>query len=445
MAVRSAYRPLVFTEAEPGTSAARARVSAEAGYAFMGLDDPALLEFLGGGGTASGATVNTHTALRNTAMFRAVSLISNSVGMLPLQLIEEETKKKAVDHPLYRLLHREPNNWQSAFDFRCLMQLRALVKGNAYALVIRSMGRVIRLVPIDPDRVRPVQGPDWTVRYEYQRPDGGKVVYAAEEIFHLRGLSLDGLNGLSLVTQAREAIGEALQAQRASARLFKHGVLAGAPLQTDNRLSDEAFERLKASLEEIYTGADNAHKSPIFEEGVKFGTGPSTARDSQLLELRRFGVEETARVSGVPRPLLAMDETAWGSGIGELGRFFVTYALDPWFTAWEQAVERTLLVGKEKDQYAAKFNAGALMRGSLKDQADFFAKALGAGGHSPFAEQNEIRDLLDWAPHPDGYGLKQPMAARTSPASEKDDPDDEAEDGSRPRRRAAKPGDRDEG
>jgi HK97 family phage portal protein len=120
-----------------------------------------------------------------------------------------------------------------------------------------------------------------------------------------------------------------------------------------------------------------------------------------MTELRKMQVEEIARVTGVPRPLLMVDETSWGSGIQALGQFFVQYALNPWFEAWQQAAERSLLVGDEKNRFAVKFNPNALLRGSTKDQGDFFAKALGAGGQPGWMSPNEVRRLNDMPEHAD--------------------------------------------
>lgn len=394
------YQPLVLTGQEPDAPRSAPRADIGDGAVFYSLGDPMVQEFLRDGLTAaSGAPVNTETAMRNPAMFRAVSLISYAIGMLPLHVINEETKEKA-DHPLFRILHREPNNWQTAFDFRSLMQLRALVKGNAYALIIRSRqirtGRdeIVRLVPLNPDWVTPVQNDDWSVSYRYQPQKGAARTLRPDEVFHLRGLSLDGLNGMSLVRQARDAIGLALSAELAAGRLFQNGSFIGGALTHPGKLSDPAFERLKASLAEK-EGAANAGKNLILEEGMEYSAIAQNAKDAQLTELRKMQVEEIARVTGVPRPLLMVDETSWGSGIQALGQFFVQYALGPWFEAWQQAAERSLLVGAEKDQFSVKFNPGALLRGSTKDQGDFFAKALGAGGQPGWMSPNEVRRLND--------------------------------------------------
>ena len=376
---------------------------------YLSLDDPRVVEFMRFGDmTATGISVNVQRAMKNPAMYRAVSLISCSMGMLPLQLMNEATKKKATDHSLYKVLHRQPNGWQSAVDFKQLMQARALTKGDACALVIRSFNlkagkkTVSQLIPLDPDRVQIKQRDDWSVFYRYSPLSGGTRDYEAKDIFHLRGLSLDGLHGLAMVKQAAESIALALAADLAAGRMFKNGVLGGTALESPNALSDTAWNRLQRSLEDK-EGADNAGKNLILEEGLKFSSNASNSRNAQLIEIRKMQVEEIGRFSGVPRPLLMMDETSWGSGIYALGQFFVQYALGPWFEAWQQAGERVLLDDEDQDKYAIKYNAGALLRGSITEQAEFFARALGSGGQRTFLSQNEVRDIIDY-PRSDSPG-----------------------------------------
>ena len=405
MGIFDLFRPVA---AQPPTARIEPSINAEAST-YLSLDDPRLIEFLRMGNmTATGISVNVERALRNPAMFRAVSLISYAVGMLPLQLIEEDTKKKAAGHSLYKVLHRKPNGWQSAFDFKVLMQLRALTKGDAYALVLRSFNlksgkqTVSQLIPLDPDRVEAKQRDDWSVFYRYTPKSGGYRDYEAKDIFHLRGLSLDGLVGISLVKQAAEAIALALAADLAAGRVFKNGVLAGTALEHPNKMSDAAFSRLQRSLE-AKEGAENAGKNLILEEGMKMSAIALSSRDAQLTDIRKMQVEEVARFTGVPRPLLMVDETSWGSGIYALGQFFVQYALSPWFEAWQQAGERVLLDDTDQEKFSIKFNAGALLRGSIAEQGNFFAQALGSGGQKPFMTQNEVRDLLDM-PRSDSEG-----------------------------------------
>lgn len=369
---------------------------------FWDMSDPRLVNFLRDGlETQSGISVTPKSAMKNTTVIRCVSLVSFAIGALPLHLRDKETKKKAVEHPLFRVLHRKPNAWQTAFEFRSLMQQRALgyngdgSRGDAFARIVRSRGQIVQLVPLATEKVRPKQRADWSLEYEYQRPDGGKITLAQQDVFHLRfGLSEDGISGLSLVKQAAEAIGLALQTERAAARLFKNGMLVGGLMSVKDTLSDEAFHRLKQQMDDR-EGAEMAHKWIIGEEGLDAKPFSQSGRDSQHIEQRKHQIEEIARPFGVPRPLLGVDDTSWGSGIDVLGQFFVRYGLNPWFEAWEQAIERSLLTDTEADQYEGKFNVGALLRGSMKDQADFFSKALGSGGHQPWMDYEEVRETMD--------------------------------------------------
>lgn len=388
---------------------------ADVGVEYISLDDPRLREIIRGGIEASGP-VNVAVAMRNPTVFRSVMLISSAIGMLPFHLKHTGTKENAKEHPLYRVLHRQPNKFQSAFDFRSLMQMRALTEGDAYALVVRSKDiraqreKIVHLVPLDPSRVHPrLNESSWEVEYEYQARVGGRRIYQQRDIFHLRGVSMDGLRGMSLVKQAAEAIRIAILADTAVRNLFQKGSFVGGVLSVDSELSPAAYDRLKASWNEDHSGASNAGATPLLEGGTKYQPIGASAKDAQSNETRARQVEEIARVFGVPRPLLMVDETGWGTGIDVLGQFFVRYALGPWFEAWQQASERTLLDDDEKGELEAKFNAGALIRGSMKDQGEFFARALGSGGHRPWMTANEVRDLQDMPEHPDGDSLENPM------------------------------------
>lgn len=388
----------MFRRSEPAAS--DNAVSAMAGdiATFNGFDDPAFKDFMRDGGaglTESGISVSTKVAMKNTTVLRCVSLISFTIGMLPVNVLRKADKSKANEHHLYRVLHRKPNAWQTAFEFRSLMQQRALVDGNAYALIVRSGLRILQLVPLDPKTVTVKQRADWSLEYHVSRGSSGTTIFPQHEIFHLRnGLSDDGIHGLSLVKQAAEAIALALQTEKSAARMFRNGMVVGGALKHESKLSTEAYDRLKASMEER-EGAGNAHKWMILEEGMDLVPGGASGRDSQALEQRKHQIEEIARPFGVPRPLLGVDDTSWGSGIDILGQMFVRYSLNPWFEAWEQAVERSLLTDAEAEMYEIKFNPGALLRGSMKDQAEFFAKGLGSGGHAPFLEVDEVRAWLD--------------------------------------------------
>ncbi len=391
----------------------------------MDLDSPEFADFVRGSAPAASDThVGELISLRNSTFFRAVNLIAASIGMLPTFLMRrtvdargQEHIEKAKDHPLYRVLHKRPNTYQTAFEFKSYMQQLALRQGNAYALIIRGLGgKVVQLVPLPRGTVTPKLSDDWRLTFEYRRKSGGTVILPASDVFHFRHpVTRDGLTGVNLIDMARNSIGIAADAERAAGKLLNGGVMAGGALETEKGLGDEAIARLKESMAEDYTGAENAGTWMILEEGMKAKPFIASARDAQYDELRKRQAEEVSRFTGVPRPLLMFDETSWGSGIEQLGLFFVTYCLMPWFVAWEQAIERSCFTEAEQnaEQLYVKFNEGALLRGSLKDQAEFFKAALGP--NQAYRSVNEVRGAFDLNPKtgdetgPDA--IPQPSAA----------------------------------
>lgn len=394
--------------------------TAQVSAALTSADLPA---FMRGGETASGEYVTASKALENMAILRCVSLISESIGMLPLNLIARgDEKAYATEHAVHRLCKHRPNEYQGPYKFKSTMQLRALLTGNAYARIIWRGTTPIRLIPLDSTKVTPKLNDDFTVRYEYRRPDGGILTLPARDVLHLADLADDehGLVGLSRVKKAREAIGLALQAQKAAGRIFKNGVMAGGALVYPRKLDEQQIKNIRESLEANSAGVNNAHKWMVLEDGITAEKWANSARDSELGGSRDHQIEEIARAFGVPRPLLMMDDTSWGSGIEQLGIFFVQYGLQHWFNIWEDEIALKLLSEKERDLYYAKFNERALLRGTLKDQAEFFGKALGSGGSQPWMKANEVRDLQDLSKSSDpaANSLESTLSRKTNVPAE---------------------------
>lgn len=314
------------------------------GIDFTGLDDPRLLDYI----RNYGATGDRLDALRNTAALRCVSLICESIGMLPLNLLRSDASKApATDHPAYRLLKLKPNSWQTPYEFKSWMQLQVLMHGNAYARVIWSAGRPIALVPIDALLVNPqFDRQRLVMRYEVTMPNGEAYALDGSAVLHIRDLSIDSIRGVARMQLTRGALDLARSIDDATANIFKTGVMAGGAIEVPTPLSDQAYARMKQSLADEYSGAASIRKWMLMEEGAKANQFSQSAVDAQLIAQRNQQIEEVARAFGVPRPLLMMDDTSWGSGIEQLGIFFVQYGLQHWMTAWEQAVMRVLLSRK---------------------------------------------------------------------------------------------------
>lgn len=420
---RDAFR---VTPQPKAVAAAPARpVQAYATHSLQDIDDPALANFMRGRSNVAGVAVNDRIALRNSTFYRGCFLIAGSMGMLPLHLMRRKadgTTEKAKDHPLYKVLHRRPNSFQTATEFKSYMQLVALLDGNAYALIVRTGREIRELIPLPRRQVKPVLD-GYKLRFEYNRPSGGRVFLEQRDVFCFRSpISLDGLTGLGLLDVAADTIGLSLIAQRAAGKLLSKGMMAGGALETDKTLGEEAIDNLKESLAENYAGSDAAGDWLVLEEGLKAKPFAGSAKDAELAEIRKQEAEEVARFTGVPRPLLMFDETSWGSGIEQLGLFFVTYGLLMWFVIWEEAIWRMLepteQEGRDGSILYAKYNERALLRGSMKDQAEFMARALGSGGGHAWMTPNEARDNFDMNPRDGGDDLPRQGTTAAAVAEE---------------------------
>lgn len=391
-------------------------------YDAYSLNDPALLEMMRGDGGrvgVAGVAVNEHRALRNSTFYRAMSLTCGSMGMLPIHLRRRDgrTTEKATDHPLYNVLLRKPNSFQTASRFKSYMQLCALLDGGAYALKVKSRGAIRQLIPLPRRRVKPRLTETFDLVFDYDRPSGGRVVLTTDEVFHFgTPLSLDGINGMSLLDVAADTLGLAVVAQQAAGRLLTKGSMARGALETDETLGAEAIENLKQSLRDDYSGFGADNDLLILEEGLKAKMFGTSARDAELVSLMKREAEEVARFTGVPRPLLMFDETSWGSGIEQLSLFFITYCLTPWFVIWEEAIWMWLLTEAEQATHYAKYNEGALLRGSMKDQAEFLKAALGP--NASYLTPNEARDFMDRNPLPGGDDLPRAGTSAAALAAE---------------------------
>lgn len=387
----------------------RPRAESPGGIQFTGLDDPALLEFIRNG------SAGQMEMLRNMAAFRSLTLICNGIGMLPTNIYKFGADKEvAEDHPVHKLMRLRPNSWQTPMEFKGQMEMSVQQDGSAYARIIRSGNRPIHLIPLDFAKVDAKLGSDWRMKYTVQTETGGQITLDQSEMLHLRELSPDGVCGLSRRKLSKGVIELARSAETAAGNVFKKGVMAGGAIEVPEALSEQAYGRMRNSLDNDHSGAENAGKWMIAEEGAKVNRFGSTAKDAQQIESRNHQIEEVARLYGVPRPLLMMDDTSWGSGIEQLAIYFVQFTLAPRFTAWEQALSRSLLTESEQEQFYFKFNERALMRGTLQDQADFFAKALGAGGHTPWMKVDEVRNLseLPASGDPKHAQVAEPMSQR---------------------------------
>lgn len=364
------------------------------------------------GGSTSGKSVNERSAMQMTAVYSCVRILAEAVASLPLHLYKYNAdggKEKALDHPLYRILHDEPNPEMSSFVFRETLMTHLLLYGNAYAQVIRNgKGEVVALYPLMPNRMNVNRDAHGQLYYEYRRSDdeahtmtGSYVILMPSDVLHIPGLGFDGLVGYSPIAMAKNAIGMAIACEEYGAKFFANGASPGGVLEHPGTVKDP--QRIRDSWNSMFSGSANAHKVAVLEEGLKFTPISISPNEAQFLETRKFQINEIARIFRVPPHMVGDLEKSSFSNIEQQSLEFVKYTLDPWVIRWEQSITRSLFTPEEKKTYFVKFNVEGLLRGDYASRMSGYATARQNGWMST----NDIRELenLDRVPAEEGGDL----------------------------------------
>jgi HK97 family phage portal protein len=311
--------------------------------------------------------------------------------MLPLNVYKgaENNRAYAKKHPLWTVLHDQPNDFQTSVEFFEMMVLSLCLRGNSYAYINRtSSGKVIELLPLHPDMVRVEMGANFNLTYTITMPDGSFKTFGVGEIFHVRGMTLNGWLGISPIAYARESIGLALATEKFGGQLFRNGAKMGGVLEHPGKLSDAAYQRIKGSFDNATSG-ENAHLTQILEEGMKFSKVTMTSEDSQFLETRKYQRSEIASIFRVPPHMIGDLERATFSNIEQQSLEFVTYTLMPWLNRIEKAIKRDLLLPSERDSVEIKFSPSALLRGDASARSTYYHNGIMDG----WLVRNEARAM----------------------------------------------------
>ena len=364
------------------------------------------------GGTTSGKVVTERSAMQMTAVYSCVRILAEAVAGLPLHLYryrDDGGKEKAIDHPLYLLLHDEPNPEMSSFVFRETLMTHLLLWGNAYAQIIRNgKGEVVALYPLMPNKMSVDRDADGRLYYTYQRSseeapiaEGSKVILSPKDVLHIPGLGFDGLVGYSPIAMAKNAIGLAIATEEYGSKFFANGATPSGILEYPGTVKDP--EKVRDSWTRGFSGSGNAHKVAVLEEGMKYTPISISPEQAQFLETRKFQINEIARIFRVPPHMVGDLDKSSFSNIEQQSLEFVKYTLDPWVVRWEQSIQRTLLQDEEKTRYFVKFNLEGLLRGDYQSRMNGYATARQNGWMSA----NDIRELenLDRIPPESGGDL----------------------------------------
>ena len=357
------------------------------------------------GRSNSGKIVNERTAMQTTAVYSCVRILSEAIASLPVHLYRytDTGKERVYNHPLYYLLHDEPNPEMTSFVFRETLMSHLLIWGNAYAQIIRDgTGRVLGLYPLLPDKVEVDRDDKGELYYIYNRysdenpnfEDYGRVYLPQEDVLHIPGLGFDGLVGYSPIAMAKNAVGMTLACEEYGAGFFENGATPGGVLEHPGVLKDPA--KVRESWHAVYGGSKNAGKVAVLEEGMKYQQIGIPPEEAQFLETRKFQVNEIARLYRIPPHMVGDLDKSSFSNIEQQSLEFVKYTLDPWVIRWEQSLQKALLLPQEKKEYFVKLNVDGLLRGDYQSRMTGYS----IGRQNGWLSTNDIREMENMNPIP---------------------------------------------
>ena len=386
-----------------------------------------LTKLFGGGKTLAGPRVNSDTALTISAVYRAVKIRSQTVGMLPLVMYKRKPgggRERATKHPLYKLFKSGPNAQHTAFNFKRAMQANLDTRGNAYALIERGGNGVVTAL-------RPLRADLVTVRRNADTGDlfydiaGGDQGIPARRMLHLRGFTLDGDLGLSPVGLAREGLALALATEQAGAEAFGKGVIPPMIISVKGNPDKEQRQNYRDGWVEMQAGQRNA--PAVVGEMVKAEVIPLNLEDMQFLASRKFQNTEVARWFDIPPHMLFELDRATFSNIEHQAIEFLLYCMQPQFTNWEEEMSKALLTPEEQEEYYFEFMTEALLRTDIKTRWEAWKLQRDAGA----VNANEIRNAENREEYEGGNAFLEPSnMRRVGPGANEGNPSDAGNDNS---------------
>lgn len=367
------------------------------------FDEPFWSDLASVVGSASGKAVTMRTAIQVATVFACCRVIGNGMAQVPFKLMKKtgRVRRAATEHPLYRLLSLKPNDWQTSFEFRQMLAWHLELCGRAFVFKnISVTGKILELIPLAPGQVNTRRDAETLkLLYDVTGTDGTFRTFDSRHIWHLRGPTLDGVDGLDVVKLAREAIGLAMATQEAAATLHKNGIRNSGVYSVEGSLSKPQYDDLAAWITKQFAGLQNAGKPMIIDRAAKFLNTSMTSVDAQSIETRKMQIEEICAFMGVlPIKIGHSDKTATFASAEEFSRAHREDCLSPRWESFEQSAMVNLLTDAELDAgLYCNFTEEGLLRGSAKDTKDILLGYVNGGLMYP----NEGRDLLDLNPDND--------------------------------------------
>ena len=318
----------------------------------------------GGSRSSAGVRIDQNNAHTVAAVFACLRVIAETVAGLPLHILERTAgggKRIARELPLYKQLHSQPNGWQTSFEWREQAVFHVGLWGDAFDEL-----KAGQIAPLHPSRMKIERVENGRLRYKYREDKGTETPYSDDVILQIRGPSDDGVNGMSIVKECKEAIALARACELHGARFFAAGARPGFVLSTDGQLNAEAREALRSQWDGRHGGVGNSHNTAVLTGGLKpYDIPQASNTDSQFIELRRYQLEEIARLFRVPGHLLGIAAPTPDADIA-----FVTHCIMPWLRRFESAFMRDLIA--DHDRYLIEFDVRGLLRGDSASRSAYY-------------------------------------------------------------------------
>ena len=369
--------------------------------------------------TPSGVRVNADSSMACSAYTACIRVISDAVSSLPLHLFEKLAnggKRKVSDNPLYRVLHTQPNPWQTAQEFRDWMTGLYLHYGASYAEIRTTAAGRLELWPLHSSRMEVERLEDGSLRYKYREPDSNRyTIYRQEQIFCLRFTTEDGVHPIPTFKMFQNAIGLAQALEAHGSTYFGNGARPGIVLESDNPIPVEAAERLREQWERMHRGADRAFRTAVLPNGVKAHELSGSNEAAQFLETRQYQVIEICRAFRVPPHMIQDLTRSTYSNIEVQGTEFVQHCLLPHLKRWEAAIARDLI--EDDERYFAEHSVSGLLRGDHASRSAYYVSAL-THGWMTVNEVRELENLNPIGPEGDQHFVQMNMTTLEKAASE---------------------------
>jgi len=355
--------------------------------------------------SGSGIAVDKNIALTFTAVWSAVRLLSESISILPVNVYDRQPngdKNLAPKNAVYKLVHNEPNNYMSSVTFFEKVMMDLCLSGNSYVHIVRNGGGTPQeLIPLNAKDIN-VKINDGQIFYHNRSSD---IVLDDYDVLHFKGVSQDGIIGLSPITQNANAIGWGIGLEEYGNKYFTNSAKLSGVLETDRALSEEAIERLRNSFSNTYNQLQNAQSTAILEEGLSFKPITISPEQSQFLASRIFSITEIARMFNIPTFMLQEHSKSSFNNIESLSQSYVTYTLMPYIRRMESEMNRKLFKTNEKGKLFVEWNVNGLLRGNIKDRTDAYKTGINNG----YLTINEIRRKENLNSVADGDELYLPL------------------------------------